>query len=805
MGPHKILFIFLLILSNRIYSQNNADNVYVVSGIITDSNTGKPISGASIVVDYKKTGVISDSLGYYILRLPAYNQSGLPYLLKFDHISYKPHREKVFLRRNENIDVKLDEVSKMLEEVVVTSQGSLKNINTPSLGVSLLNLKSIKKLPAMMGEVDIIKSIQLLPGVSSVGEGSNGFNVRGGTVDQNLILIDEAPIFNPTHLFGLFSVFASDAIRDMELYKGSVPARFGGRAASVLNIKTTEPSLEKFKMNGGIGLISNRLMIETPIIKDKLSIMTAGRLSYNDFLFKLIDVPSVKNTRANFYDLSNKIFFRPNKNNTFSLSNYISKDYYRVDSLFGIANVIAKQTSFNYGHQNYSGTWSHFFGSKWSMNIIAVSANYNTNTFAPDSVNEIKLTNAVKYRNLKWNFDFNPNEKHKINFGISGTHYKISPGNLNESIISRIATVILPSEQSLEMAGYIDDEFLINKKWTIQAGLRIVQYLNLGPITARKYTEGFPVKSEFLENSINIKKGKSEKTYNGIEPRLAFKYSINSNTTLKFGYNRMQQFVHLISNNTTPLPTARWKTSDSFVKPQISDFLTVGLVKSLNENIFEFSAEAYFRNTKNLTDFVSGANLQLNTAIETQLLNGKGKAYGLEMMLTKKKGEVTGWFNYTYARSFQKINNEFSEIEQIANGNWYNTNYDKPHSLNFVFNTHPHPIHDIGFTFSYSTGRPFTSPSGVLKLGEKTYPVYESRNNDRLSAYHRLDFTWIMNNPSEKDRDWKGSWVFTVYNIYGRRNAYSVFFKSQTDRIKPYELSVFGSPIVSLGYNFKFR
>jgi hypothetical protein len=656
-----------------------------------------------------------------------------------------------------------------------------------------------------MGEVDIIRSIQLLPGVSSVGEGSNGFNVRGGAIDQNLILIDDAPVFNPTHLFGLFSVFASDAIRELELFKGSVPSRFGGRTASVLNIKMTEPNLEHFKMNGGIGLISNRLMIEMPIIKDKLSVFAAGRLSFNDFLFKLVDVKNVQNTRANFYDLANKIFYKPNKNNTISFSTYFSKDYYRVDSLFGIANVIARQTSFNYGHRNLSGQWSHYFSPKLSMNINLVHANYKTKTFAPDSINEVKLINNILYKNLKFNFDYSPNDKHKVNFGLTGVTYNISPGNLNENIISRLETVILPNEQSFETAAYIDDEFTISKKLTVQAGFRLAKYFNLGPFNVRKYAAGFPTKVDYLIGSTDLKSGEIEKSYSGIEPRLAIKYSLDENTTFKIGYNRMQQFIQILSNNTTPLPTARYKTSDSFVKPQIADFMSVGIFKNLKENIYEFSAEGYYRNTQNVTDFVSGANLQLNKTIETQLVNGKAKAYGLELMLTKKRGEVTGWFCYTYSQALQKTTSEFPEIQQVANGKWYPSNYDKPHSINFVFNTHPHPIHDIGFTFSYSTGRPFSSPSGVLQLGNRTFPVYETRNNDRISDYHRLDFVWTVTNPTEKVRPWQGSWIFAIYNVYGHKNAYSVFFKSLSDRIKPYELSVFAAPIASLTYNFKFK
>ena len=771
----------------------------LLSGQVIDAQSGEPLVGAVISVDFKKSGSISDAKGLYKISLPVGE-----YVVKVSNVGYNPFRTKVYIKGDMTLNVELNDVTKQLEEVIVSASTNKKDIQTPSLGVTVLSLKGIKKLPTMMGEVDVIRSLQSLPGVSSVGEGANGLNIRGSNVDQNLIYIDDTPIFNPTHMFGLFSVFASDAIRDLELYKGGIPSRFGGRTASVLDIKMIEPNTEKFKMQGGIGLVSNRIMAEIPIIKDKLSVLVAGRLSANDFLFKAVAPDNLKNIRANFSDIATKIYFRPNAKNTISVSTYLSNDYYRVDSLFSIENVVAKQTSFDYGHKNASFHWNHYFSPKLNMLVSAALSNYVTKTYAPDSVNTIDLNSSILYRNGSLSFDYQPVEKHKLNFGVSVTRYDITPGTLNEGIVSRVSTVKLDDEQSLEAAVYVDDEWKINEKLTIQAGLRYTQYWRIGAGTVNTYSPDFMPSINTIVSKKTYEAGEVMASYGGFEPRLTMKYSLAENATMKLGYNRQQQFFQLLSNNTTPLPTSRWKTADSFIKPQQSDFASIGFFKTFNENVFEISLESYYRHVRNTLDFVSGANLQLNPNIETQLISGKSKAYGFEVMVQKKKGENSGWISYTYARAFNQMIGDFPEIQSINRGNWFATNYDKPHSFNVMWNIQPTTHHSFSFTFAYNTGRPFSSPSGSYEIGGKKYPVFAERNNDRIRDYHRLDFSWTINNPSMKHKRWEGSWVFTVYNLYGRQNPYSVFFKSTKNGLKAYELSVFASPFVSMTYNFKF-
>lgn len=793
----RILCIFLLALAGSVRAQQT--QVPSFYGIITDASTGEPLSGAVISVDFKKSGVVSGADGKYQLYLPFGE-----YILKISHVGYNPVRVRMALKRDTEYNVALNDVTKQLEEVIVSSSATKKDIQTPSLGVTILSLKGIKKLPTMMGEVDVIRSLQSLPGVSSVGEGSNGLNIRGSNVDQNLVYIDDTPIFNPTHMFGLFSVFASDAIRDLELYKGGVPARFGGRAASVLDIKMIEPNTEKFKMQGGVGLVSNRIMAEIPVVQDKLSVLVAGRLSFNDYLFKLFVPDELKAIKANFMDVATKVFYRPNNKNTFSFSNYFSYDYYQVDSLFSIENVVADKTNFDYGHQNYSLHWNRYFSPKWSMMLSGASTLYKTLTYAPDSVNTIDLKSSIDYKNLHLSLDYTPNEKHKVNMGASITRYYVKPGNLNEGVVSRVAAVKLGDEQSLEAALYLDDEVKVNEKFTLQLGLRYAMYAQLGAGTLNQYAPGLMPSPLTLTGKKSFAAGEVMQTYGGLEPRLTMKYSVGTDATVKMGFNRMHQFFQLLSNNTTPLPTSRWKTADAFIKPQQSDFVSAGYFKTYNENVWEFSVESYYRWVQNTLDFISGANLQLNPNIETQLIRGQGKAYGLEFMLQKKKGEMSGWISYTYARAFTKMQGDFPEIQAINDGEWFPTNYDKPHSLNIMMNIQPTTHHSFSFTFAYNTGRPFSSPSGSYIYDNKRYPVYTARNNDRIRDYHRLDFSWTISNPSMRTRRWEGSWVFTVYNLYGRKNPYSVFFKSIRSGLQPYELSVFGAPFVSLTYNFKF-
>ena len=789
-----VLILFFLKLNSK--AQQNTGNI--IKGSVIDVATGIPIPFASISLVYEKNGTLTDSVGNYKLWLPHGE-----HIIKVSSIGYLAIRKRIIMEGNLTLNFEMESISNQLSEVIVSASQMAKKVENVSLGVEILSIKGIKKIPVMMGEVDVLRSIQTLPGVSSVGEGANGVNIRGASVDQSLIYVDNTPIFNPTHMFGLFSVFSADAIQDVELYKGGIPAKYGGRTASVMNIKMIDPQSEKVKINGGVGIISNRLTVEAPLIKNKLWVLGSGRLSYNDYLLGIANFPKLQKVKANFYDVATKIFYRLNKENSFSFSGYFSRDNYKIDSLFALSDIIAKETNFKYGHKNASLQWNRFFSTKLNLNVVAAYSLYQTKTTSPDSANRFELNSNIEYKNIKGIVEYMPTENHEITMGLSAVRYDIKPGNLNQNILSAIAPVNLDKEQSYELAAFASDEFKITPRLKIEYGLRYVYYANLGPTTKREYSPDLP---KAPETSIEtaIAKGKIEKSYGGLEPRLTARFILSEKNSLKFGYNRMQQFIQLLSNNTTPLPISRWKTANSSISPQKSDFFSLGFFQDINEK-WDFSIEGYYRKTANMLDYTASADLQLNNQIETLLLKGKGKAYGIETMVTKKKGELTGWMSYTYARSLEQITGDVPAIQQLNGGKYFPTNYDHPHNVNLMLNIEPDKHNSFSFTFTYSTGRPYTSPTGFYNDNNAKYLIFTERNNDRVSDYHRLDFSWTIKNATMKKKRWEGSWVFAIYNLYGRKNAYSYFYKQDKLTTQAYKLSVFAYPLVSLTYNFVFQ
>lgn len=774
-----------------------------VEGYVRDSTTQSPIPNVTIRLDFAKSGYTTDEKGYYGF----YVSERTEHILTISHVGYRTFRTRFTRSDDYVLNLALQPVAKELEEVIITSKSSEQNVNRPLLGVSSLNIKQLKKIPAFMGETDVLRGLQMLPGVTSVGEAANGVNIRGGTTDQNLILLDDAPIFNPTHLFGLFSVFPPDAVSSVELYKGGIPARFGGRVASVLDVTMALPSLDKFKMQGGISPVSNRLNVEVPLIKNKMAISVAGRGFFNDFLFRL-GPERIKNIRANFGDVATKLFYRINTKNTLTLSGYWSKDFFQTDLLGTIDNINATSTQFDYRTLNGTLKWFYAINPKLNFQTVAVYSHYSPKTLLPElnRDNSVTLASSIKQQQVRSSFSYTPNVKHKIEVGLSGIQYRIEPGSLDPGISPSIKARLVAPENAWEFAIFADDEITLSPKTTLLLGLRYSHYLDVGPKTVRYYKAGEPKDGLSLMDSTRFGKGEVIQTYGGFEPRVSLKHSLSTDASLKFGYSLMRQYLQVISNTTTPLPTARWKTADTYVPPQVSHLVSGGYFRNLKNSIYEFSVEAYYRQTANILDFKPGADFLLQQFLETEILKGKNVSYGAEMMLAKKKGELTGWVSYTYARSLNQVNEGTGLGEQINGGAWYAANYDRPHSLNATLSINHDAIHTFSFNFAYSTGRPFTAPSGVVTYQGQAYPFYDKRNNDRIKDYHRLDFSWTIDNPNRrKDRRFKGNWTVTVYNLYGRKNPYSVFMRSVgTRNIQPYQLVIFGSPFGSLTYNFRF-
>ncbi len=814
----RYLFKFLLFLSFLSFTfrseAQQAQQVCYLNAKVTDAQTGDPIENAILKVDGLDTYMSTDSAGGIKMGVKCGE-----HMIHFYVPGYKPFYLKYAIeqpkrgeRRNDKpLPVHMESIINQLEEVVVTSQSNIRTLESPALGVSIMNLKAVQKLPPAAGELDVLRSLQSLPGVSSVGEGANGINIRGGSVDQNLIFLDHMPIFNPTHLLGLFSLFPTDGIRELQLYKGSIPARYGGRTAGVLDVRLAEPSMDKFNLKGGIGLISNRFHIEVPLIEDKMALLSSSRFSFNDYLIKIynnvlfesIGGKRLPDNKPVFYDLANKLNWRLSVKDNISVVSYISHDSYRIDSLFSIAGIVPKQADMRYGHNNFSIRWNHFFSPMLNFNLLGVQSDYRTKTNSQQPKTGFDFETKLIYQNLKAEVTYAPNKLNRINMGVTLTRLKLNPATLLPTKGSSISLVNLQQENGLEAAAFIADEYELSPKWLVELGLRAVRFWNVGPTQLPVFEEGSPKAVSTITDILAIRG--VESAYNRLEPRLAIRYKINALTSFKAGYNRMNQFLHMISNNSTPLPNVRWKTTNRYVAPAQSDLISIGMFKDTRTHQWEGSMEMYYRWQRSIFDYLNGAELSINPEVETQLLKGKGKAYGLELMINKKKGIMTGWMSYTYARSFQKILGDYPSIQQLNNGRWYPSIIDKPHTLNALFNFQTEKHNAVSLTFTYSTGRPYTAPVSFYKTGVKYFPIFTDRNNGRISDYHRLDFSWVIINPSMKKRRWEGSWIVTIYNLYGRKNAFSYFFNPELALFKPFKVSVFPSPIFSLTYNFKFE
>ncbi|MFN8428893.1 MAG: TonB-dependent receptor [Spirosomataceae bacterium] len=792
----KIMFLTLFVINIDALGQKG------YFGVVKDSETKESLPGATIFFEKNKKTQIADNQGRFSFQADDLDSpisvSIIGYLTKKIVTDIKP--------ASNTFEILLDKDTKYLNEVVVSTGTPIQDFNRPILGVNSLSVKTINKLPTPLGETDILKGLQMLPGVSSVGEASNGLNVRGGTTDQNLILLDNAPIFNPTHMFGLFSAFPSDGISNLQLYKGNIPSRFGGRSASVLDISLRNPSLTKFKMDGGISMVSEKVSMEIPLIKEKLAIMISGRGSFNDFILPVVS-PKFKEMKSNFGDIASRLFYKLNSKNTITLSNYLSYDFFQTELLGTIKNVNASSTQYKYYTKNISGKWNMALSKSAFLETIYVNSEYKPDILLPEigSDNKVVVKQGIKYNQIKSSYKIQSNN-HFLEAGLDGIKYDINPGNLEPNQSVTVSPISTQKEFGFESGLFFSDDFNFRKKLDISAGLRISRFDNLGPSSIRYYKPGEERTESNLVSIETLSKNKTIKHYQGIEPRLGLKYAINSKVNAKLGYNLSRQYLQQVSNTTTPLPTSRWKLSDHNIRPQVSQLISGGVNVDLNNKTYVLGAEIYFRKTKDIIDYVPGADFFLKDFPETELLQGENKSYGLELMASKEKGMATGWINYTYSRSLNRVNEGSSERQRINDGVYYPANYDRPHSFNSSLIIGQGKHHDFAFNFTFSTGRPFTSPQGLVEFNNNLFPYYSERNNQRIPAYHRLDFAWNIYNPKmNPNRRFKGNWAFSVYNLYGQKNAYSVFYRSENRVLNPYKLIIFGSPIPSLAYKFNFE
>ncbi len=780
--------------------------LFILNGEVKNED-GNPLIGATVRISDPNLSVATDTNGYFKFNLPAGN-----YTLKVSSVGFYDYTERVQMVGNILLDIKLIQQVKELQQVEVSDQSKDKNTASTTQGTSRMTIGTIKKLPTLLGEVDIIRSLQTLPGVTTVGEGANGFNVRGGNIDQNLVLMDEIPIFNSSHLLGFYSVFNPDAVRDMTLFRGGTPPQYGGRASSVLDIKLKEPNWDSTQVSGGVGILASRLLVETPLAKEKLSVMLAARASYTDFLFPILDVPAINKTKANFYDLTAKLRWKPNDKNQIYLTTYLSDDNFKItgDSLAGI-EVNASSTLFKWQTRALGLRWNHIFSNRLFSNTSFVVSQYSPTMEIPDTSYAALFVTKINQKQIKTDFKFIKNKKHTFNFGAIGVLYDLNAGDLTPNHpSSNINPIHLQTEQGVEMAGYLTDDWVINDRISLTYGLRYAAFSKLGAGYSFNYEAGKPLDELYRTDTTFYAAGKSMAFHHGLEPRLSARIGLGTEGSIKIGFQRMQQFLHLISNTTSALPTARWKLSDKYIKPQISDQFSIGYFQNFKENTIEASVEAYYKSTQNFPDYRSGVNLLLLEGVETAILQGKGRSYGLEFYLRKKTGRTTGWFTYTYSRSEVLVNSPYPEDKPFS-GTYYPTNFDKPHVANLIMNYYLNRRVNFTANFTYGSGRPATYADDKYYIENVFIPNYTNRNLNRIPSYHRLDLSMnIEPNPNNTKR-FSSSWNLSIYNVYARKNAYSIFFKTKNDSLfqffnkaLSYRLAVIGAAVPSLTWNFKW-
>lgn len=772
----------------------HAQEKYTLSGSISDEKTGETLIGVNVIINELKTGTVTNEYGFYSITLPKGT-----YSVTISYLGFGDLNETVNLEQNIRKNFTIKESNVELNEVVVTENPYKINIKKPEMSANKLSITTIKQMPVLLGEVDVIKSLLFLPGVTNAGEGQSGFNVRGGAVDQNLVLLDEATLYNTSHVFGLFSVFNADAIKDLKLYKGGIPAKFGGRVSSVLDIYQKDGNSNNFRMNGGIGLISSRILAEGPIVKDKASFLVAGRGSYAHLFLKLTD----NDNSAYFYDLNTKINYKFNENNSLFLSGYFGRDIFRLSDSF----------TNTYGNATVNLRWNHLFSDKLFSNLSLIYSDYYYG-LTLDFIG-FNWDSGIKNYNLKYDFKHYISDKITLNYGTNLTKYDLNPGTIEPiDENSSINFKQLDKKYALETAFYGDVEQQLSKKIAISYGFRYSIFNRLGSSTVNIYENNQAVlydeELKIYEKATPIDtqyfgRNKSIAEYSNFEPRFTIAYELNDNQSIKASYNRMAQYLQLISNTQSPTPLDVWTPSDNYIKPQIADQIAIGYFQNFKNGDYTLELESYYKKVKNRMDYIDGADLIANEAIEQVILNGRMRSYGLEILFRKNSGNLNGWITYTLSRSEQQTPGRTPTEIGINNGNWYRSAYDKTHNLAITGSYKLNEKWTFGANFTLQTGQPVTFPTGKYVFQGVTVPSYNSRNEDRLPAYHRMDISATLTPKHKEKHKYKREWVFGIYNIYSRYNAASINFRqnSETGNNEAVRLSIFGI-VPSVSYNFKF-
>ncbi len=768
--------------------EKNSDETLTLTGTVKNNKSNTPVSDILIKVKNLNITTITDSNGQFSIKVP----SGL-IAIETEGLGYKKSTRSIMMYSDGKLDIQINEKINQLSEVVVKGKRK-QNTRSAITGVTTIEAEGIKNIPLVLGERDVLKVALTIPGIKTAGEGSAGFNVRGGKEDQNLILLDNATVYNPAHFFGFFSAINPYATSKVDIYKGSIPSEYGGRLSSVFDIISKNGNMKKFSGEGGIGPVTSNLTVSTPIVKEKSGLLVGARATYSGWILKTLKDERLKNSDANFYDGILKYNHKINKNNDLETTVYYSKDSYSItsDSLYKYSNRVA------------SLKWKHVFNEKNKGELNFTSSEYKFNIdYDSNNINAFNFGYKINETQafLKMTYQFN--DKHKFTYGISSKLYKINPGEISPKNGSIIIPKEIQEERGLELAGFISDNYKLSKKLLFDFGLRYSLFNAMGPSTQRMYQENLPLNDATVTGEKEFKNNEFFKTYGGFEPRLAIRYLITDDFSIKAGYDQTYQYIHLLSSNTTQSPTDTWKLSDFNVKPQKGSQISLGLFKNIDFEDLELSVEGYYKKSSNILDYKVGATLLMNEHLETELLQGEGKSYGVEFLIKKSEGRLNGWIGYTYSRSFLKLDSQFNE-EKVNNGEYFPTNFDKPHDFSSVLNYKLTKRYSFSANFIYQTGRPITYPIGKYVFNNAEYTLYSDRNKFRIPDYYRLDIGVNIEGNHKIKKLAHSFWNVSIYNVLGRNNPYSVYFITEKGQVKAYKTSIFAIPVPTITYNFKF-
>lgn len=770
---------------------NGGDGVdaygFTLAGNVREAASGEPVIGAVVYAEDLDRGVITDVNGNYLLNL----EPGIHRII-FRSLGKKEHAFTVHIHSSGILNVELEEKINSLKGVEIVAEGT-RNVTRLQMGMDRIELRAISEMPSAFGEMDLLKIAQLLPGVQSVGEGASGFNVRGGSTGQNLFLLNGAPLFNTSHFFGFFSAINPDMVSDFSLYKSGIPARYGGRLSSVFDVALKTGNRKEYGLSGGVSPVTGRLLLEGPIVKERSSFIIGSRFTYSDWVLGQINAPSLRNSSAAFQDLNVRINQDLKKNGNLDISAYYSHDRFRLNS----------DTLYDYANGSVSFSYKQQFRDKLVTSFSAIFSQYRYRISSREEpLFAFELDNRIIHGEARSDLAWYPNKAHKVKFGVGLVYYRLDPGTLQAvGETSLVADHYVEHEKGMEPSFYISDEFRISNRILLYGGLRVSSFLYLGPRTVHLYAEGLPIEPENMTGTKFYEPNEIVSSYWGPEPRISLRYLLDSYSSLKFSYNRMMQYLHMISNTTAVSPTDYWKLSDPYLKPQSGDQFALGYYLDLLGNSLETSVELYYKRMVQIIEYKGGARLVLNDLLETDLINGSGRAYGLEL-LVRKKGRLNGWASYSYTRIFHTVNGSFPS-ERINNGEPYPANHDKPHEVSITGNYKISRRFSVSTNFTYSTGRPITYPVSRFMQRDIILLQYSFRNEYRIPDYLRWDLSATLFGNLKSHKLINGDLTLSVYNVTGRDNVYSIYFRSHEGVTKGYSMSVISQPVVSLTYNFR--